>query len=67
VEREAASAQDLPPVSRKNIMHLTLHLRALALVVALSTAAAIIMTIAETGHPAPDGQGVFALLTMPQP
>jgi hypothetical protein len=43
-------------------MHLPLHMRALALVVALSATAAIIVTVAETGHPAPDGQGVFALV-----
>ncbi len=43
-------------------MHLPLHLRAVALVVALSTTAAIIVTVAETGHPAPDGEGAFALV-----
>jgi hypothetical protein len=52
-------------------MHLPLHTRALALVVALSTTAAIIVTVAQTGHPPPDGQGVIALLadviTIPQP
>lgn len=48
-------------------MHLPLHTRALALVVALSTAAAIVITVAEIGHPPPDGQGVIALLFTPKP
>jgi hypothetical protein len=41
-------------------MNLPLHTRALALVTALSTTAAIIVTVAEIGHPSPDGYGVIA-------
>ena len=41
-------------------MNLPLHTRALALAVALSTTAAILTTVAEIGHPSPDGYGVIA-------
>jgi hypothetical protein len=47
-------------------MSLPLHTRAAALVAAMSTAAAVIVTVAEIGHPPPDGQGVVAsLLALP--
>jgi hypothetical protein len=47
-------------------MSLPLHTRAAALVAALSTSAAVIVTVAEIGHPAPDGQGLVAtLLVLP--
>lgn len=47
-------------------MSLPLHTRAAALVAAMSTAAAVIVTVAEIGHPPPDGQGIVAsLLALP--
>ena len=46
-------------------MGLPLHTRAAALVAALSTTAAIIVTMAEIGHPPPDGYGLLSLLQVP--
>jgi hypothetical protein len=48
-------------------MDLPLHARAAALVAALSTTAAIVVTIAEIGHPPPDGAGMLAFLQVPMP
>lgn len=45
-------------------MSLPLHTRAAALVAALSTAAAVLVTVAEMGHPPPDGQGLVAQLVV---
>jgi hypothetical protein len=42
-------------------MGLPLHARAAALAAALSTTAAIIVTMAEIGHPPPDGAGMLSL------
>jgi hypothetical protein len=47
-------------------MGLPLHARAAALVAALSTTAAIVVTIAEIGHPPPDGAGMLAFLRAPE-
>jgi hypothetical protein len=47
-------------------MGLPLHARAAALVAALSTTAAIIVTMAEIGHPPPDGAGMLAFLGAPE-
>lgn len=47
-------------------MSLPLYTRASALVVALSTTAAIIVTVAEIGLPPPDGRGAIASLLLPQ-
>ena len=48
-------------------MHLPLHTRAAALVVALSTTASIIVTLAEMGHPPIDGRGAILSLLAPAP
>ena len=48
-------------------MDLPLYTRAAAFVVACSTAASIIVTVAEMGHPPPDGRGVIESLLAPQP
>jgi hypothetical protein len=40
-------------------------MRAAALVAALSTTAAILVTVAEIGHPPPDGVSTLALLLDP--
>ena len=47
-------------------MHLPLHTRAFSLLAALSTTAAIIVTIAEIGHPPSDGYGLIATLVLPE-
>lgn len=47
-------------------MNLPLHTRAAALVIALSTTAAIIVTLAEMGHPPPDGSGAILSLIAPE-
>jgi hypothetical protein len=47
-------------------MGLPLHTRAAALAAALSTTAAIIVTMAEIGHPPPDGTGMLALFHAPE-
>jgi hypothetical protein len=43
-------------------MGLSLHTRATALVASLSIAAAVIVTVAEIGHPPPEGAGMIASL-----
>lgn len=43
-------------------MGLPLHTRAAALVASLSVTAAIIVTVADIGHPPPDGAGAIAFL-----
>lgn len=43
-------------------MGLPLHLRAAALVASLSITAAVIVTVAEIGHPSPDEAGVVAFV-----
>jgi len=48
-------------------MHLPLHTRAAALVVALSATASIIVTLAEMGHPPIDGRGAILSLLAPVP
>jgi hypothetical protein len=47
-------------------MSLPLHTRAMALVVAVSTTSAIIITVAELGHPPADGYGAIATLLLPE-
>jgi len=48
-------------------MNLPSYMRASALAVALSVTAAIIMTLAEIGHPAPDGVSTIASLDVRAP
>ena len=48
-------------------MNLPFYARALCAIVALSIAAAMVITVAEIGHPAPDGIGAIASLLRPQP
>jgi hypothetical protein len=43
-------------------MGLPLHTRAAALAASLSVTAAVIITVAEVGHPPPDGAGLLAFL-----
>ena len=43
-------------------MGLPLHTRAAAFAASLSIAAAVIITVAEIGHPPPDGVGAIASL-----
>ena len=47
-------------------MGLPLHARAAAFVAALSTTAAIIITMADIGHPPPDGAGMLAFVYAPE-
>ena len=53
------------PSSLEQAMSLSLHTRAAALVVALSTTASIIVTLAEMGHPPLDGRGAILSLVTP--
>ena len=48
-------------------MGLPLHTRAAALAASLSIAAAVIITVAEIGHPPSDGVGMIASLLQPAP
>lgn len=43
-------------------MGLPLHVRAAALAASLSVTAAVIITVADIGHPPPDGAGAIAFL-----
>ena len=46
-------------------MGLPLHTRAAALAASLSIAAAVIITVAEIGHPPSDGVGMISSLLVP--
>ena len=48
-------------------LQLPLHTRAGALVASLATTAFIIITLAEMGHPPPDGRGAILSLLVPVP